>query len=309
LDELTGIYWVIAAAVLFGSQFIPSKYCPKFRSSSYNVSMAWGIVACSIVSFLVLGMVSINIALVPYAMLGGFLWVTGNYLLIIGVAKAGMARAFCMINFAAVISFFGGGLVLGELTGVTTTRIALMLVAVALVIAGSLLVTTTTPSGKEKRSDRADIMKGLLASFMATVFFSMFNIIMGYVINTGHTTPGAAFIAFSPGIMFGALLPAVIPDRKGLSDWVRAPAKWHYLAIAQGFIWSGAMVCIMFGWEGTGIAVGTPVQVGTQTLVSAVWGILMFKEFKDLKDKGKAYLKFGLGAALTIVGIAMMALV
>jgi glucose uptake protein GlcU len=270
--------------------------------------MAWGILACSIVSFLVLGMASIDAALVPFAMLGGLLWVTGNYLLIIGVAKAGMARAFCMINFAAVISFFGGGLVLGELTGVNPTRIALMLGAVALVIAGSLLVTTTTPTGKGKSADRADIMKGLLASFVATVFFSMFNIIMGYVINTGHTTPGAAFIAFSPGIMVGALLPVVVVDRKGLTDWFQAPARWHYLAIAQGIIWSGAMVCIMFGWIGTGIAVGTPVQVGTQTLVSAVWGILLFKEFKGLKDKGKAYVKFSIGAALTIMGIAMMAL-
>jgi glucose uptake protein GlcU len=309
LDELTGIYWVIAAAVLFGSQFIPSKYCPKFRPGAYNVSMAWGILASSIVAFLVLGMASINTALVPYAMLGGFLWVSGNYLLIIGVAKAGMARAFCIINFAAIISFFGGGVLLGELTGVTGTRIGLMLVAVALVIVGSLLVTTTTPSGKGKGSDRAEVMKGLLASFVATVFFSMFNIVMGYVINTGGTTPGAAFIAFSPGIMIGALLLAALPGEKGISHWLRAPARWHHLAIGQGVIWSGAMVCIMFGWIGTGIAVGTPVQVGTQTIVSALWGIVMFKEFKGLKDKGGTYLKFGLGATLTIIGIAMMAIV
>lgn len=309
MDELTGIYWVITAAVLFGSQFIPSKYCPKFRSSSYNVSMAWGILASSIVAFLVLGMASIDAGLVLYALLGGFLWVTGNYLLIIGVAKAGMARAFCIINFSAVISFLGGGVLLGELTGVTARRIGLMIVAVALVIIGSLLVTTTTPAGKGKGSDRADIMKGLLAAFAGTVFFSMFNIVMGYIINKGGTTPGAAFIAFSPGIMLGALLLAALPGDRGISGWLRAPAKWHYLAMAQGVIWSGAMVCIMFGWIGTGIAVGTPVQVGTQTIVSAVWGILMFNEFKDLKDKGRAYGRFGAGALLTIIGIAMMALV
>jgi len=308
MDSVSGIMWVITAALLFGSQFAPAKYCPKFRSSAYNVSMAIGIFVCSIVAYLILGQVRIQSYLLPYALLGGFLWVTGNYLLILGVAKAGMARAFCIINFSAVISFFGGGVFLGELTGVTSTRIALMLGAVGLVIVGSLLVTTTTPSKDKKGSARSDIMQGLVLSFFATVFFSMFNIVMGYVINKQGTPPGAAFIAFSPGIFLGALLFAAMPFEDGFSKWSKAKPKWHGLAIIQGIIWSAAMVCIMFGWQGVGIAVGTPVQVGTQTIVSALWGILMFDEFKGLKNKTSAYGRFALGAVLTIAGIALMAL-
>jgi len=68
------------------------------------------------------------------------------------------------------------------------------------------------------------------------------------------------------------------------------------------------MVCIMFGWMGTGIAMGTPIQVGTQTLVSSLWGILMFGELRGLENRGAAYLKFTGGAALTVAGIAMIAL-
>jgi len=307
MDSVSGILWVIAAALGFGSQFVPSKYCPKFRSSAYNVSMTIGIFVCSIFAFLILGRVMIQSSLLPYALLGGFLWVTGNYLLILGVAKAGMARAFCIINFSAVISFFGGGVLLGELTGVTMTRIALMLGAVCFVIVGSLLVTTTAPSKDKKGSARTDMMQGLVLSFFATVFFSMFNIVMGYVINNQGTPPGAAFFAFSPGIFLGALLFAALPFEDGFSKWSAAKPKWHALAIAQGILWSFAMVCIMFGWEGVGIAVGTPVQVGTQTIVSALWGILMFNEFRGLKDKTSAYGRFSFGAALTIAGIALMA--
>jgi glucose uptake protein GlcU len=307
MDSFSGIMWVIAAALLFGSQFVPAKYCPKFKSSAYNVSMAIGIFVCSFFAFVILGQVKIQAYLLPYALLGGFLWVSGNYLLILGVAKAGMARAFCIINFSAVISFFGGGVFLGELTGVTMTRIAVMLGAVGLVIVGSLLVTTTTPSKSKNGSARSDMMQGLVLSFFATTFFSLFNIVMGYVINEKGTPPGAAFLAFSPGIILGALLFAAMPFEDGFSKWSAAKPKWHGLAFAQGILWSLAMVCIMFGWEGVGIAVGTPIQVGTQTIVSALWGILMFNEFKGLKNKSTAYGRFAVGAALTIVGIAIMA--
>lgn len=183
-----------------------------------------------------------------------------------------------------------------------------MIGAVGLVIIGSLLVTTTTPSKDKKGSARSDMMQGLVLSFFATVFFSMFNIVMGYVIDKKGTPPGAAFFAFSPGIFLGALLFAAMPFEDGFSKWSAAKPKWHLLAIAQGIIWSFAMVCIMFGWEGVGISVGTPVQVGTQTIVSALWGILMFDEFRGLKNKTSAYGRFGLGAVLTIAGIALMAL-
>ena len=110
------------------------------------------------------------------------------------------------------------------------------------------------------------------------------------------------------GAVLGAFLVALLARDNDLGEWKMAPVKWHLLALSQGLVWATAMVCIMFGWMGTGIAIGTPIQVGTQTIVSSLWGIVMFGEFRALKDRGKAYSRFIGGAALTILGIAVMAL-
>ena len=309
MSDLTGIVWIAVAGLLFGSQFIPSKYCPQFKSGAYNISMAIGILAGSAFSILVLGPTGIAFSMFALAFLGGMTWVVGNYLLIIAVAKAGMARSFIVINFSAVLSFLGGMAFLGELTGITIPRLALIAGAVGLVMLGSFLVTTTTPKKERAEHGRpggGEMILGFQAAFLATIFFSIYNVMIAYVINTAGTPAGTAFISLAPGVMLGAVLGAFLAKGNELKDWRSAPPKWHLLAVAQGLVWAAAMVCIMFGWEGTGIALGTPVQVGTQTIVSSMWGIWAFGELRKLKDRGPAYAKFAAGAALTVVGIIVM---
>lgn len=249
------------------------------------------------------------------AFLGGMTWVVGNYLLIIAVARAGMARSFIVINFSAVLSFIGGVVFLGELPGLTVTRLAIMAGAVGLVLLGSYLVTTTAPKigskapgSKGARTDGGLMRKGLIAAFVATVFFSVYNTVIAYVLNTAGTPVGITFVTIAPGAVTGAILVAVLSRRGELKDWLSAPVKWHMLAIIQGLMWATAMVFILFGWMGTGIALGTPVQVGIQTLVSSLWGIMAFGELRGLNDPGAAYMKFAAGAVLTVAGIVVMTL-
>jgi glucose uptake protein GlcU len=273
--------------------------------------MAFGIMAGSAAGLLLLGLSGIAPMLFALSFFGGMTWVAGNYLLIVAVAKAGMARSFIVINFAAVLSFIGGVLLLGELPYVTLTRLALLAGAVGLVLLGSILVTTTTPrveNGGNRHRLGDPARKGLAAAFAATVFFSLYNVMIAVVINKAGTPPGTTFISIAPGVVLGAFLVACLAGGGELRQWRSAPARWHLLAIAQGLIWAAAMVCIMFGWMSTGIAIGTPVQLGTQTLVSSLWGILMFGEFKGLENKGGAFAKYIAGAALTVSGIAIMVL-
>lgn len=303
------------AGVLFGSQFIPSKYCPGFSSGGYNISMALGILAGSIISVMGLGAAGIAPAMAAIAFLGGMTWVVGNYLFIIAVARAGMARSFIVINFSAVLSFIGGVVFLGELPGLTAPRLAMMAGAVGLVLLGSFLVTTTAPSNGSKvpgstgsGTDGSLMRKGLIAAFVATVFFTIYNTMIAYVLNTAGTPVGITFATIAPGAVTGAVLVVILARRNELKDWLSAPVKWHLLAIVQGLMWATAMVFILIGWMGTGIALGTPVQVGTQTLVSSLWGILAFGELRGLKDPGAAHIKFAAGAALTVAGIVLMTL-
>lgn len=292
----------MVSGVLFGSQFVPGTACPDFERGAYNITMSLAILIGSVVALAVLGTGPIPAELALLCALSGALWVLGNYLLLLAVAWAGMARAFVAINFSAVLSFGGGILFLGELPALGGARLFAMLGAVALVLLGAWLVTTTTP----RRAPGADgrIGRGLLAAFVATVFFSAYNVLTAYVLNRRGVGAGPTFVAVAPGIVAGAVVAALVSRRPLLRHWRRAPVRWHLLAAAQGLIWATAMVCILFGWMGAGIAVGTAVQVGVQTLVGALWGILRFGEFDGLPDRRAAFARFAAGAVLTVAGIS-----
>ena len=296
---------MILAGLLFGSQFVPSKYCPDFDRAAYNVSMAVGILLGSLLFFGFLGGGMSDGGTALFGMASGAVWVAGNYCLIIGVAEAGMARAFTIVNLTAVFSFLGGGAVLGELGGSSPQRVGMMVGAVVLVTAGSVLVGGIK---KSEKVEKGRASKGVVFAFLSTIFFAIYNVMAAYMTNRWGTSTGTAFILISPGIFLGAVLIAVLPRGASLGKWKAAPRKWHGLALFQGVVWSIAMVSIMIGWKGTGIAIGTPVQLGTQTIVSALWGILFFHEFREIENKKGAYARFGAGAALAVSGITLMAL-
>ncbi|MBN1774572.1 MAG: hypothetical protein JXB32_25150 [Deltaproteobacteria bacterium] len=299
--------WVVASGVLFGSQFVPGKYCTEFEAGAYNISMSLAILVGSILALAVLGTGPIAPGPAALCALAGAIWSLGNYLLLVAVALAGMARAFVAINFSAVLSFAGGMVFLGELPALGGARLLAMLGAVGLVLLGAWLVTTTTPRGEaagRAGGGRGRVGRGLLAAFVATVFFSTYNVLTAWVLNRRGVGPGPTFVAVAPGIVVGAFLAALLSRRTLLRHWRRAPARGHLLAGAQGLIWATAMVCILFGWMGAGIAVGTAVQVGTQTVVGAMWGIARFGEFDALPDRRGAFARFAAGAALTVAGIA-----
>ena len=303
------------AGVLFGSQFIPSKYCPGFRSGAYNISMAIGIFLGSVVALPLLGVSGISASLGALAFIGGMVWVAGNYLLVFAVANAGMARSFVIVNFSAVFSFLGGVAFLGELSEVSALRLGLIASGIGLVLAGAFLVGMTTTGTKEQGArskgqgtDGARMRRGLGAVFVATIFFSIYNVMIAHAINRAGAPAGPTFAFVAPGAVAGAALAALFARGGELQAWRAAPGKWHLLALSQGLVWATAMVCIMFGWMGTGIAIGTPIQVGVQTLVSSLWGIVMFGELKGLEKAGRGYARFGAGAALTVLGIGLIAL-
>lgn len=275
--------------------------------------MALGVLAGSVVVQPVLGFSGIPPSLAALAFAGGMVWVFGNYLLVYAVANAGMARSFIIVNLTAVFSFFGGVAFLGELHELTALRLGLIVAGIGLVLAGAFLVGTTTPRNGGQRSagggegtNGARMRRGLVAVFVATVFFSTYNVMIASTINGAGAPAGPVFGLIAPGAVAGAFLAAAAARGGTLSAWRAAPRKWHLLALAQGLVWAAGMVSIMFGWMGTGIAMGTPIQVGTQTLVSSLWGIVMFGELRELSDQRAAYAKFIAGAALTVTGIALI---
>ena len=303
LSETAGIFWVVIAAILFGSQFVLNRLSAGMPSASYNATMALGIAAGSGAALIPLGFGSIAPPMALLAFLGGAIWVVGNYLFIVAVARVGIARSYVVINFSAVLSFAGGIVFLGELPGLGGSRLLLVAAAVALVLAGSWLVTTTAPRGGSPGGpDGSQTVRGLLAAFASTAFFAAYNVLAAYVMNRAGTPAGATLIAVAPGIAAGAFAVAALAPG-ALRAWRAAPLRSHVLAALQGATWAAAMVCILFGWMGVGIALGTSIQVGAQTLVSSLWGILLFGELDGTTNRRAAGFRFAAGAALTVCGI------
>ncbi len=249
MDGVTPLLWIAISGVLFGSQFVPQKLCPAFAAAAYNISMALGIALVSALGapFAPGPMPSPLLALLALA--GGFLWVAGNFLLIFAVQRAGMARPFSIINLTSVLSFIGGGALLGELGGLSSARVAAMAVGVGVVVLGSILVTLSSGGGARPGSGSASSggeMGGLAAAFVAPAFFAAFNVIVAHIINQRGGPLGPTFVSFSPGIVIGAFLlaltnrlragraPAPPPPHRPLDSASGAPPSRSSLLRALG---------------------------------------------------------------------------
>lgn len=305
---MAGILWVGASAVLFGSQFVLNRLCPDLPPIAYNVTMAFGVLAGSLAALVPLGGSTVAPDLAALALLDGALWAAGNYLLLVAVSRAGIARSYVVINFSAVLSFAGGVVFLGELPGLDAPHLLRLAGAVALVLAGSSLVVTTTarPDAAPRDATASGVRRGLLAALASTVFFAAYNTVTAYLMNDAGIPAGATFATVAPGIAGGALVLALLAPGRPLRAWRLAPARAHLLALAQGLVWAVAMVFILFGWMGVGIALGTSIQVGVQTLVAALWGVLLFRELAGHPRPRAAYVRFAAGAACTVAGIAIL---
>ena len=228
-----------------------------------------------------------NLASLGSAFLGGIIFNAANILLSAAIAICGLSVAFPVgIGLALVlgvlVNYFGAAK--GEPTYIF---IGVALITVAIILNGlaykKALVGTKKVSGK-----------GILISVVAGVIMAFFYRFVAASMDMenfaspapGKLTPYTAVFVFAIGVfvsnfLFNTLAMKHPVEGKPVSicGYFKGNMSTHLVGVLGGVIWCIGQSFSMIASEKAGAAISYGLGQGA-TLVSALWGILIWKEFK-----------------------------
>jgi|GEM_PF-1267291 len=300
----------ILSSAFYGSQFVPQKYCQKFSHELYNISMNFGIIFISSIFFILFlkigfgldGYLDIISGLIGIA--SGVVWVIGNRFLLVSVENSGMGRSFTIINMVSVVTYLGGVIFLGELSSLSQREVAISGLGVLLVTFGSMLVTFT--STKDETGSK--VKYGMIFAFLSSFFFGASNLLIVVAMNILHLPFTYTFFFVGLGAFLGMVLTTFLKF-ENIKNWKRVPKEWHAFAFSSGILWGLGDVFGVLSIKNVGGSIGVPILQGGMTLISAAWGLGVFREFKSGdKDEFKGMIwKFLVGIIITLSGVWALA--
>jgi glucose uptake protein len=275
-------------------------------------------------------------------LLAGIVFGVANLLLVAAIAIAGLAVAFPVgIGLALIIGAAGNYLVnpkgnaLLLFGGVGLVAVAIVLDALAYraLTAGQAARAAAAPEGAVGAATAAGTSAsvsrtGLLLSVVCGVlmgtfypFYAAASYRTGQSFSAGHGVgPYGGFFFFVLGAVICTLpLNGLYFMRKPISgpavsfgDYFRAPSRGHLLGLLGGAIWgTGTLANFVVGAAGNfgkataGPAVSYALGQGA-TMVSALWGVLVWKEFRGADARTRRLL--ALMFVFFIAGLALVAI-
>lgn len=231
------------------------------------------------------------------ALIGGFIFNAANILFSAAIAIAGMSVAFpvgiglalvlgVILNYAAAqkgdpVMLFGG--------------VALIVVAIIL---NALAYRKASASNKKVST------KGIMLSLIAGLLMSFFYRFIAASMDLenfespaqGKMTPYTAVFIFSVGIFLSNFIFNTILIKKPIegsptsySEYFKGNFKTHMTGILGGLIWGlgNSFNLIAAGKAGPAISYGLGQGA---TLIAALWGVFIWKEFKNAPAKTNTYI-------------------
>ena len=246
------------------------------------------------------------------ALLGGIVFNAANILLGAAISIAGMSVAFPVgiglaLVIGVVINYINAPIGSASLlfTGVAAVVLAILLNAAAYrkVSQGS-----TNASAKGLLlSVVSGCMMGLFYKYVAASMFPDFQ-----VPEAGKLSPYSAIFLFSMGILlsnfiFNTLLmfKPFVGTPVAYRDYFNGTSRNHLYGILGGVIWGMGMAFNIIASGKAGPAISYGLGQGA-TVVAAIWGIYIWKEFKDPSASTRVLLKLML--VLYIVGLLLIIL-
>lgn len=245
------------------------------------------------------------------AFLGGIVFNAANILLSAAIAICGMSVAFPVgIGLALVlgvlVNYFGSAK--GEPMYIF---IGVVFITIAIILNG--LAYKKALVGSKKVSG-----KGILISITAGIIMAFFyrfvaaSMDLGNFANPapGKLTPYTAVFIFSLGVFASNFIFNTIAMKRpvegepvSISGYFKGNLSTHLVGILGGVIWCIGQSFSMIASEKAGAAISYGLGQGA-TLVSALWGILIWKEFKGA-PKVSNQLNMGM-FILFIIGLGLL---
>lgn len=244
------------------------------------------------------------------AVIGGVIFNAANILLVAAIAIAGMAVAFPVgIGLALVI-----GVVVNYIDNPVGNKLFLFggvaLIAVAILLNANAYRkmqsgTKSTSSKGLLLSIIAGVLMGFFYKYVAAAMFPDFN-----VPESGKLSPYTAVVFFAAGILLSNFLFNTLLMHKpfvgtpvSYADYFKGGLKNHITGILGGAIWCVGMSFSIIASGKAGPAISYGLGQGA-TVVAAIWGIYIWKEFKTAPSGTSTILNVML--LLYVVGLALI---
>lgn len=311
---------MILSMICWGSWANTQKLAKGWRFELFYWDYVWGILLISVLVGLTLGrtdatsadsflrnFASADAAHIGYALLGGIIFNVGNILLVAAIQIAGLAVAFPIgIGLALVI-----GSVLNYLVTPRGNPLLLFggiaLVCIAIVL-DALAYRKLSPDQKVTK-------KGIVFSLLAGVAIGLFYpFIAKALVGEGHLVPYTVFFLFGVGILACTIpMNLILMRRPIVGEPVEKGAYFagrgvlHFWGILGGVIWGVGTVSNFVASYAQMVGPAASYALGQgATMVSAIWGVFVWKEFAGAGPDAKRLL--ALMFLFFIVGLTSIAL-
>lgn len=301
----------------------------KLASKSWRFELFYwdyviGILLFSLISALTLGsmgsqgrsflpdLAQADLANIGSALLGGIVFNAANILLSAAIAIAGMAVAFPIgIGLALILGVFVNYL------GAEKGDPVLLFAGVAFITLA--IIINAIAYHKTSRTKNKVSTKGIVLSILAGILMSFFyrfiavSMDLDNFVNpaAGKMTPYTAVFIFSCGIFLSNFLFNTILMKRpfegeptGYAAYFKGKFSTHMVGVLGGLIWGlgNSFNLIAAGKAGPAISYGLGQGA---TLIAAIWGVAVWKEFKGSGSKvgvllGGMFLFFIVGLVLII---------
>ena len=277
----------------WGSWANTQKIDKRWRFELFYWDYVWGLLACALLFGLTLGsgnhaspdsflrnLSAASARSLLDAFFGGVIFNLGNLLLVAAISVAGMAVAFpigaglalvvgAVINYTISpkgnpIFLFGG--------------IALICIAITLDA-----IAYKSLSGGTKAT-----VKGIGLSLACGVAVGLFYPLVAKALTgPNHLGPYTVYFVFALGVVlsnfpmnYGLMRRPVSGQQLRMKDYFKGKMSLHAWGILGGAIWGGGTICNFVASYVPMIGPATSFSLGEgNTMISAIWGIFVWKEF------------------------------
>ena len=276
-----------------------------YRDYVYGILLSALVVAFTLGSFgshersVVADIQQAELRAILIALAGGVVFNIGNMLLTVGISIAGISIAMPVGTGLSLAI----GLVVNYLAEPKGSVALLAIGGVAVLVAmgfSALAYRTKQEQGDQEQSSGTNrgIWIALAGGLVAGFFFRL----TSESLITDLTKPDAGLLTPYTGVLFFAIgltlsnplverlvRRFILTDEDGKKTYAQTPLREHLAGLGGGVIWGLGMATLLVGSKQAGDAVSYGLSQGA-TIVSVLWGLFAWKEFKEAPEKANRYL-------------------
>lgn len=225
------------------------------------------------------------------ALIGGLVFNLANILLVAAIDIAGMAVAFPVaIGLALVI-----GVIVNYIASPVGNEVLLSIGVLSVLAA---IILDAIAYKQLKTSAQKNVSRGLIIAIVSGILMGLFYRFVAASMSTnlahpvgGLFTPYSAMVIFALGIVLSNFIWNTYMMYKPLTGekvtyamYFRGSMRLHTIGMLGGVIWA---VGSLFSFLAAGIA-GSAISYGLgqgATMIAALWGVFIWREFKQASNK------------------------